>query len=84
MELSIKYQAECKKIQGQIGALKKRQKDALKDYQNNKAWWHEKFKKEKHDVSERMHLLRLEYLTANNIECKETKNDESGKESDNG
>jgi hypothetical protein len=35
------------------------------------------------DVSAKMHLLRLEYLTVNNIECKETekaKNDESRKE----
>ena len=38
MELSIKYQAECKKIQSQIGNLKKRQKEALKQYQNDKMW----------------------------------------------
>lgn len=72
MELSIKYQAECKRIQSQIGNLKKKQILALKQYQNDKAWWHAKFKGEKHDVSSKMHLLRLEYLTVNNIECKET------------
>ena len=71
MELSIKYQATCKKIQGQIGNLKKQQKDALKQYQNDKSWWHVKFRDEKHEVTAKMHLLRLEYLTVNNIECKE-------------
>ena len=79
MELSVKYQADCKKIQAQIGNLKHKQKELLKDYQNNKAWWHKKFKGEKRDVSEKMHMLRLEYLTVNNIDCKETKN-ESRKE----
>ena len=75
MELSVKYQADCKKIQAQIGSLKRKQKDLLKDYQNNKAWWHKKFKEEKRDVSEKMHMLRLEYLTVNNIDCKETRNE---------
>ena len=72
MELSIKYQAECKKIQAQIGNLKHKQKEALKQYQNDKSWWHAKFRDEKHDVSAKMHMLRLEYLTVNNIDCKET------------
>ena len=79
MELSVKYQAECKKIQSQIGALKHKQKELLKDYQNNKSWWHKKFKDEKREVSEKMHMLRLEYLTVNNINCKETEH-ESRKE----
>lgn len=82
MELSIKYQADVKKIQSRIGQLKKDQKDLLKNYQNDKSWWHKKFKDEKRKVSENMHILKLEYLTINNIECKETKN-ESWKESDN-
>ena len=72
MELSIKYQAECKKIQAQIGQLKYKQKEALKQYQNDKSWWHAKFRDEKHDVTAKMHMLRLEYLTVNNIDCKET------------
>ena len=76
MELSIKYQADCKRIQSQIGQLRKKQSELLKEYQNNKAWWHKKFKDEKREVSERMHMLRLEYLTVNNIECKETQNPE--------
>ena len=79
MELSVRYQAECKKIQSQIRALKHKQKELLKDYQNNKAWWHKKFKDEKREVSEKMHMLRLEYLTVNNINCKETEH-ESRKE----
>lgn len=74
MELSVKYQAECKRIQSQIGQLKKRQKDLLKEYQNDKAWWHDKFRTEKHQVTERMHMLRLEYLTVNGIDSKEARN----------
>ena len=72
MELSIKYQSECKKIQSQIGQLKKKQKDLLKTYQNDKSWWHAKFRDEKHDVSAKIHMLRMEYLTINNIQINET------------
>jgi Txe/YoeB family toxin of Txe-Axe toxin-antitoxin module len=72
IELSIKYQADCKKIQAQIGQLKHKQKELLKQYQNDKAWFHQKFRKEKADVTSRMHTLRLEYLTVNGIESKET------------
>lgn len=67
MELSIKYQAECKKIQSQIGQLKKRQKEALKQYQNDKMWFHRKYRDEKHEISQKMHMLRMEYLTVNGI-----------------
>ena len=67
MELSIKYQAECKKIQAQIGQLKKRQKEALKQYQNDKMWFHRKYRDEKHDISQKTHMLRMEYLTVNGI-----------------
>jgi chromosome segregation ATPase len=67
MELSIKYQAECKKIQAQIGQLKKRQKEALKQYQNDKMWFHRKYRDEKHEISQKMHMLRMEYLTVNGI-----------------
>lgn len=70
MELSIKYQAECKKIQAQIGQLKKRQKDALKQYQNDKMWFHRKYRDEKHEVTAKMHALRMEYLTVNGLEDK--------------
>lgn len=67
MELSIKYQAECKKIQSQIGQLKKRQKEALKQYQNDKMWFHRKYRDEKHEITQKMHMLRMEYLTVNGI-----------------
>ena len=77
MELSVKYQAECKKIQSQIGNLKKRQKEALKQYQNDKAWFHAKYRDEKHEVTARMHALRMEYLTVNGIDCKETRKKEN-------
>lgn len=68
MELSIKYQAECNKIQAQIGQLKRRQKDALKQYQNDKSWFHAKYREEKHRVTAEMHALRMEYLTVNGVQ----------------
>jgi hypothetical protein len=73
MELIVKYQAECKKIQSQIGQLKKKQKELLKTYQNDKQFFHRKYRDEKHEICEKMHTLRLEYLTVNNIETKETR-----------
>ena len=73
IELSVKYQAECKKIQSQIGQLKRKQKELLKTNQNDKAFFHRKYREEKHEICEKMHSLRLEYLTVNNIEAKETR-----------
>ena len=73
MDLSIKYQAECKKIQSQIGQLKKWQKELLQQYQNDKQFFHRKYREEKHEICEKMRTLRLEYLTVNNIETRETK-----------
>ena len=73
IELSVKYQAECKKIQSQIGQLKRKQKELLKTYQNDKTFFHRKYREEKHEICEKMHSLRLEYLTINNIETKETR-----------
>ena len=73
MDLRIKYQAECKKIQSQIGQLKKRQKELLQQYQNDKQFFHRKYREEKHEICEKMHTLRLEYLTVNNIETRETR-----------
>jgi hypothetical protein len=74
MDLSIKYQAECKKIQSQIGQLKKRQKELLQQYQNDKQFFHRKYREEKNVICGKMHTLRLEYLTVNNIETRDTKN----------
>jgi hypothetical protein len=73
MELSVKYQADCKRIQSQIGQLKKKQKELLKTYQNDKTFFHRKYRDEKHEICEKMHALRLEYLTVNNIDTKETR-----------
>ena len=73
MELSIAYQSECKRIQSKIGTLKKQQKQALQDYQNNKKWWHEKFRNEKMEITGKMNMLKIEYLTVNNIDSKETR-----------
>ncbi len=73
MELSVKYQSDCKRIQSQIGQLKKKQKELLKTYQNDKTFFHRKYREEKQEICEKMHTLRLEYLTVNNIETKETR-----------
>lgn len=67
MELSIRYQAECKKIQQQIGQLKKKQKDLLAKYQQDKRYVHGKYRDEKLGITEKMHVLRMEYLTVNNV-----------------
>ena len=80
MELSVKYQAECKRIQSQIGQLKKKQKELLQTYQNDKTFFHRKYRDEKHEICEKMHALRLEYLTVNNIETKETRKHEYTKD----
>lgn len=80
MELSVKYQAECKKIQSQIGQLKKKQKELLKTYQNDKTFFHRKYRDEKHEICEKMHALRLEYLTVNNIESRETRKHDDTKD----
>ena len=72
MELSIKLQKELKLIASKIGQLKKQRQELEKNYQKDKSWWHMKFKDEKQQITAKMHLLRLEYLTANKIECKET------------
>jgi hypothetical protein len=73
MELSVKYQAECKRIQSQIGQLKKKQKELLQTYQNDKTFFHRKYRDEKHEICEKMHALQLEYLTVNNIDTIETR-----------
>ena len=70
VELSVRYQAECRKIQTQIGSLKKKQKDLLQKYQQDKNYVHRKYRDDKLSITERMHTLRLEYLTVNEIEDK--------------
>lgn len=78
MELSIRYQAECKKISCKIGELKHKRAELNKDYQKDKSWWHAKFRDEKHEVTAKMHMLRLEYLTVNNIGSKESQHNGGG------
>ena len=78
MELSIKHQTELKKIASQIGQLKKKRADVQNQYQKDKSWWHAKFRQEKHDVTEKIHLLRLQYLTVNGVDCKETRQQNNG------
>lgn len=73
MELSIKLQRNLKEIAGKITRLKRDREELQKEYQKDKSWWHMKFRDEKQNISQKMHLLRLEYLTVNCIECKETK-----------
>ena len=65
MELSIRFQAECKRIQSQIGNLKKKQKDLTANYRNDRQFTHRKYRAEKLAVTEKIHLLRLQYLTEN-------------------
>jgi len=67
MELSVKYQTEMKRISTQIGALKSKRGEITKKYQIDKSWLRKKYRDEKEGVTRRMHLLRLEYLTANGL-----------------
>ena len=34
---------------------------------NDKMWFHRKYRDEKHEISQKMHMLRMEYLTVNGI-----------------
>lgn len=85
MELSIKFQMDTKRINQQMGQLKHQRSELLKSYQNDKSWWHKKFRDEKQQVTARMHLLRMEYLTVNGAgQQKEGGDNESRQEPDNG
>ena len=65
MELSIKHQTQLKKIATQIGQLKHQRAEINKQYEIDKAWFHRKYREEKHQVTEAMHALMMEYLTVN-------------------
>ena len=67
MELSVRYQTECKKIATQIGNLKRQRTDALKKYQTDKSYLHRKCRTEKQTLINKIHMLKMEYLTANNV-----------------
>ena len=68
MELSVKHQTQLKKIASQIGNLKKQRAEVNKQYEIDKAWFHRKYRDEKHQVTAAMHALRMEYLTVNGIQ----------------
>ena len=67
MELSIKHQAQLKKIASQIGQLKHQRAELNKEYEKDKSWFHKKYKDEKHQITQKMHMLRMEYLTVNGV-----------------
>ena len=73
MQLASRFQLENKKIGMQMGNLKKKRQELLQKYKQDKQYVHQLYKKEKQEVCARMHSLRLEYLTVNNIDCKETR-----------
>lgn len=65
MELSVKHQAQLKKIASQIGNLKHQRAEVNKQYEIDKAWFHRKYREEKHAITSAIHALRMEYLTVN-------------------
>lgn len=67
LDLCAKHQIVLKKISSQIGQLKHQRAEENKRYEQDKAFFHRKYREEKHKVTEAMHLLRLEYLTVNGI-----------------
>lgn len=67
MELSIKHQAELKKIATQIGNLKHKRAEINKQYEAEKNYTHRKYREEKHQVTEAIHALKMEYLTVNGL-----------------
>lgn len=65
LELSVKHQAQLKKIAAQIGNLKHQRAEINKQYEIDKAWFHRKYRDEKHQITAQIHALRMEYLTVN-------------------
>ena len=62
------HQAELKKIASQIGNLKHKRAEINKQYEIDKAWFHRKYREEKHAVTASIHALRMEYLTVNGVQ----------------
>lgn len=67
LELSAKHQIALQKIASQIGQLKHQRAEENKRYEQEKSYFHRKYREEKLKVTEAMHLLRLEYLTVNGV-----------------
>lgn len=65
--LAFNYQKERKEVQSKIGNLKKRHSDLLRQYRQDKMYVHAQYRQEKQNINEQMHLLRMQYLTLNNI-----------------
>lgn len=65
--LAFNFQKECKEVQSKIGNLKKCQSDLLRQYRQDKMYVHAQYRQEKQNINEQMHLLRMQYLTLNNI-----------------
>ena len=70
MELSIKHQKVLQKINNQINSLKHQRAEETTRYENEKSWFHAKYRDEKHQVTQKIHALRMEYLTVNGLEDK--------------
>ena len=58
-------EAELKKIATQIGNLKHKRAEINKQYEAEKNYTHRKYREEKHQVTEAIHALKMEYLTVN-------------------
>ena len=65
LELSVKHQAQLKKIAAQIGNLKHQRAEINKQYEIDKAWFHRKYRDEKHQITAQIHALCMEFLTVN-------------------
>lgn len=67
MELCARYQKKISDLNSKIGQLEKQKKDALKEYQNDKAWFRKKYREEKQQVIMSIHLLKMEYTKENGV-----------------
>lgn len=65
--LAFNYQKDSKELQSKIGNLKKRQSELLRQYKQDKIYVHSQYRQEKQNINEQMHLLKMQYLTLNNI-----------------
>lgn len=63
MEMSVKHQMQLQKIAKQIGALKHQRAELNKQYEIDKSWFKKKCREEKQVIIQKIHLLRMEYLT---------------------
>lgn len=69
----VEFQIECKRIAAQMGSLKHKRAVLNKKYQQDKAYIHGMYRKEKQDLNLQMHTLKMEYLTVNGIDDRKNK-----------